>query len=675
MKTSSSALQYLSVCSGIEAATVAWEPLGWEAVGFAEIEPFPCAVLAHHYPHVPMHGDFTALIADPPLCDVLVGGCPCQAFSIAGARQSLDDARGNLSLAYVELANAIDNAVFSPPPQLGFNFAPPVVATAQRQEAAEAGVKLDNYFASGSNHKGEIQGFASLGWNVGVAAPDTNAEAERELHALKGKGTKVFVDSGAFSEVAFNFPARKDNPKKGIKAGDLPYDKPIGPLVVDPISDAEWDKRLDLYDRLATSLGGQLYAVAPDKVAFQDDTADRLVKYADRVRSIHAKGANILVPLQKGKLSLADFDDKAASILGLHDYIRAIPMKKDATTTVEFEAFMAVKKPKRVHLLGLGSESNRYGEVMAAAKRASPDTEIFLDSVKITSAVERSKPTKAGGMSRPRKLTAATDRQIKRLADEAFTRDDIDEAIADPTEWLAPKQRGVVADKVKLNPTERRAFLKDPTAFAAKLRADDDSEKTDNRQAVQRLELDDAINGAWRVHFAGTPGAEIEQHHGRATTTERKREAIREAFGPGKLAHLKTRAEAMTEAVARERRPAHRTDADHYRWETNLDAESEHRAAVHHAVTSHEMTASEYAKLHGGDYGPIADFVKDPMRGAFVAGKSPMREAIDVLIPWRGKPADQCPDGPRYKALGNSMAVPVMRWIGRRIDERHRERP
>ena len=100
--------KYLSVCSGIEAATVAWEPLGWEAVGFSEIEAFPRAVLSHRYPHVPLHGDFTALIEDPPLCDVLVGGTPCQAFSVAGARRSLDDARGNLSLAYVELANAID---------------------------------------------------------------------------------------------------------------------------------------------------------------------------------------------------------------------------------------------------------------------------------------------------------------------------------------------------------------------------------------------------------------------------------------------------------------------------------------------------------------------------------------------------------------------------------------
>lgn len=106
-------MKYLSVCSGIEAATVAWHPLGWEPVAFCEIESFPCAVLAHHYPDVPNLGDMTGVaalvrsgaVATP---DVLVGGTPCQAFSFAGLRQSLDDARGQLTLSFVDLANAID---------------------------------------------------------------------------------------------------------------------------------------------------------------------------------------------------------------------------------------------------------------------------------------------------------------------------------------------------------------------------------------------------------------------------------------------------------------------------------------------------------------------------------------------------------------------------------------
>jgi DNA (cytosine-5)-methyltransferase 1 len=104
-------MKYLSVCSGIEAATVAWHPLGWEPLAFADIEPFPRALLAHHYPHVPLHGDFTVLKDQPWIvdADVLVGGTPCQAFSVAGLRNSLADDRGNLSLEYVRLADAIDD--------------------------------------------------------------------------------------------------------------------------------------------------------------------------------------------------------------------------------------------------------------------------------------------------------------------------------------------------------------------------------------------------------------------------------------------------------------------------------------------------------------------------------------------------------------------------------------
>lgn len=105
---------YGSVCSGIEAATQAWHVLGWRPAWFAEIEAFPAAVLAHHYPTVPNLGDMTQIAAAiragaVPAPDCLVGGTPCQAFSVAGLRDSLDDARGQLTLAYVELANAIDD--------------------------------------------------------------------------------------------------------------------------------------------------------------------------------------------------------------------------------------------------------------------------------------------------------------------------------------------------------------------------------------------------------------------------------------------------------------------------------------------------------------------------------------------------------------------------------------
>lgn len=105
---------YGSICSGIEAATVAWEPLGWKAAWFSEIEAFPSAVLAERWPEVVNLGDMTKIAAavragEVQAPDVMVGGTPCQAFSIAGLRNGLSDARGQLTLSYVELANAIDD--------------------------------------------------------------------------------------------------------------------------------------------------------------------------------------------------------------------------------------------------------------------------------------------------------------------------------------------------------------------------------------------------------------------------------------------------------------------------------------------------------------------------------------------------------------------------------------
>jgi DNA (cytosine-5)-methyltransferase 1 len=100
-------MNYLSVCSGIEAATVAWHDMGWNPVGFSEIEKFPSQLLAHHYPNVTNYGDMTKFkewnINDT--VELLVGGTPCQSFSIAGLRKGLEDPRGNLMLTYLAMAD------------------------------------------------------------------------------------------------------------------------------------------------------------------------------------------------------------------------------------------------------------------------------------------------------------------------------------------------------------------------------------------------------------------------------------------------------------------------------------------------------------------------------------------------------------------------------------------
>lgn len=108
-------LRYGSVCSGIEAASVAWAPLGWEPVFFSEIEKFPSEVLAHHYPDVPNLGDMTKFKEWPDAdIDVLVGGTPCQDNSVgfsAGAGQAgdgLDGARSKLAFDFAGVADRFE---------------------------------------------------------------------------------------------------------------------------------------------------------------------------------------------------------------------------------------------------------------------------------------------------------------------------------------------------------------------------------------------------------------------------------------------------------------------------------------------------------------------------------------------------------------------------------------
>ena len=103
-------MRYISLFSGVEAATLAWEPLGWEAVAFAEIEPFPSAVLAERWPDVPNLGDVTKVDWSEyrGTVDLVVGGSPCQAFSVAGKREGLLDERGQLMLEYVRAVREVE---------------------------------------------------------------------------------------------------------------------------------------------------------------------------------------------------------------------------------------------------------------------------------------------------------------------------------------------------------------------------------------------------------------------------------------------------------------------------------------------------------------------------------------------------------------------------------------
>ena len=194
-------IEFGSVCSGIEAASVAWHPLGWRAAWLSEIEPFPCAVLAHHYPDTPNLGDMRELpkmirakLVKAP--DVFTGGTPCQAFSVAGLRKSLEDDRGNLSLTFVEIADAVDdvrNAEGRDPCVIVWENVPGVLSTADNA----FGCFLGALAGSGC----ELQPPRGRWQNAGVVLGPRRAIAWRILDAqffgLAQRRKRVFVVASA----------------------------------------------------------------------------------------------------------------------------------------------------------------------------------------------------------------------------------------------------------------------------------------------------------------------------------------------------------------------------------------------------------------------------------------------------------------------------------------------
>ncbi len=242
----------------------------------------------------------------------------------------------------------------------------------------------DGYFVSGTNHPGEIRGLMLSGNHVGVCVSELKTGALDELLSYAGGPTKVFVDSGAFAEVGFG---------------------PAGIFTKKEITGAEWLKRLAVYVEVAKAFRAKAYLVAPDKIADQQETLARLARYETPVARAACYGANVIVPVQKGALSMAAFwiQAKALVVAPEEQIIAGIPSKKDATSIEELVAFVQAARPARIHLLGLGVRSPRYAATVAAIEAIDPTIAITCDSVRITAMVGRK------GRKNPRVLTAAQD--------------------------------------------------------------------------------------------------------------------------------------------------------------------------------------------------------------------------------------------------------------------------
>lgn len=550
-------MRFLSVCSGIEAASVAWKPLGWQALAFSEIEPFPRAVLQHHYPEVPLHGDFTKLRDEQFIvdADLLVGGTPCQSFSIAGLRKSLSDDRGNLSLEFVRLANAIDDLRCAAGRKECFVLWENVPGVLSTKDNA-FGSFLGGLVGSESpivpdgrwSNAGVVAGPRRIAaWRVLDAQYFGVAQRRRRVFVLAHGHSRGWACADAILSVTDSLsghPAPRR--EKGKSAPTIPSRSSAGGGLG---TDFDCDGGL-IEQAWPAEVAPTLNAAFGTKLGLEDQ---------------HIRGGadgsflpQVAMCLNAGAMGRRDAETETL-----------IP-----TTGAVFDV---VQVAHSLRCEGFDASEDGTG-------RGTPLVPVAFDTTQITSAANYSNP-KPGDACHP--LAAGAHPPAIAFTAKDYGADAMDDC----------------------SPTLRAGGFSNSHANGGVMPA--------VAYAIQeRAVSENLVNGPQGKGF----------QEGVAYTLE---------------ARNKVQAAAVAFALrGRDGGAMPEIEGDQVGALRAANGGSSRSYVAASAVR--RLTPEECEKLQG-----------------FLPGYT--------LIPWRKKPVDQCPDGPRYKSLGNSMAVPVMSWLGQRI--------
>ncbi|MFS6905688.1 DNA cytosine methyltransferase [Pseudomonas aeruginosa] len=556
-------ISYGSVCSGIEAASVAWHGLGFRASWFAEIEPFPSAVLAHRWPAVKNLGDMTRIsskvlagMIDAP--DILVGGTPCQAFSVAGMREGLSDPRGALTIKYVELANAVDhvrNARGDDETVVIWENVPGVLSSKDNAFGCFLGALV--------GESEELQPPGGKWKDAGCVYGPKRTAAWRILDAqyfgLAQRRRRVFVIASARAgfdpcEVLFEREGmRRDHPPRRGEGQDLAGRAPFGPALqcgcgyLFDLSLGQWGCPNCEGDE------GPAVEVMAGVPAFGGENQSRSLFQAGAltahgVRNDFASETFCVAPAVAGTLRSSDggsdVDHAAANHL-VAGTLQANGKAAGGATQQDAEAGLLV-----VH--GTQDPSISRDCAHALGRNNGQENAVF-DPNQITSSTNRSQPTPGLCHTLPASSRAPIAFSCKDHGPDA-TRDGHGDIHANAGGQVAVCITGDITHTLK----------------AEGFDASEDG--TGRGQPIVADVAPTLRSGNFRSH-----------------------------------SNPATQADSLVIASAVRR-----------------------------------LTPRECERLQGfpDDY---------------------------TLIPWRGKPAEECPDGPRYKSIGNSKAVPVVRWIGRRL--------
>ena len=542
-------IDYGSVCSGIESVSVAVEPLGWKAAWFAEVEAFPSAVLAHRFPEVANLGDMTKIATEimagrVHAPSVLVGGTPCQAFSVAGLRAGLEDARGQLTIKFVEMADAIDHVRSARGDDecvVWWENVPGVLS--------DKGNAFGCFLAALVGESDALQPSGGKWTNAGCVYGPTRSAAWRILDAqyfgLAQRRRRVFVVASArdgFDPAAVLFE------RDGMRRDTAP----------------SREAREGVAGGAAASAGerGNGRDIAPTL----DATMDR--KWGSN--QLANNGFAIIEPviMSSGQANAEIRTDGGAPVLTcLHE----APIVVHGTQDPDI-------RHDQAHTLG--RNSGQENAVLSVALRWREGVATAELGDEVAGCLRAS----TGGGDKPHVLAPTT-----------F-------AIQNATRGKDQNGLGVACDApmYTLDQASQHAVF-----------------------AIQA--------GALRTNpNSGPEGVGVQADHAYTLEARAEVQAVAVAFQPGNLS--RGAGAAPSSAVF----PT--LNANHGR---GMSDQSPHVAA---GSAVRRLTPTECERLQGFPDGWTA-------------------------IPWRNKPESECPDGPRYKAIGNSKAVPVVRWIAKRISD------
>jgi len=540
-------MKYLSVCSGIEAATAAWHHLGWKPVAFSEIDKFPSAVLHHHYPKVPNLGDMTKYMEwKNEKIDLLVGGTPCQSFSIAGLRKGLEDPRGNLMLTYLAIAARYQ------PRWMVWENVPGVLSS------------------NGGRDFGTFLGaLGNLGYGFAFRVMDA------QWFGVAQRRRRVFVvgclgDAGSAAKVLFESESLSRHPAPSRETGK----------------------------RVAATLTGGFGERGVDS----DQIANGNYAVAACLRS----GGNGGVPSSRGEhLVVGSLDTECGGGKLTHQTIANghIIGEWQSPNGKDIVGAMRARDYK-----GIGNDDLTEGRGLAVAYAFEPGI--------------------AAREGNPSRFTEEVAGTLRRNMGDNQT------AVAIGTDCYNGAVTGDVSATVTSS-TGSSATHSGPTV-------------------MQPVLGTDCYNGAITGDVAATMGTSGSSVNASGPT-------VMHAF----------RMQAFGEYA--DDQTASAMKARDYKDATDLVSVTTMKAVgtdMFNGAITGDVAVPMTNRADGTGTGPTV------MQAMAVRRLTPIEcERLQgfpdnyTQIPWSKKPADQCPDGVRYKALGNSMAVPVMRWIGERINK------